>query len=322
MLPLALGLLFAAPAAASTPRPLEDCDALYYGQGRPKDYAAALACYRSEKYSWAGPLMVIVMQLNGEGTPVDVAGARAGLERSGMGGGDVDTLDQIIKQREKDPKAKADRVEFCEDVATTTPSLAYCASVQESGVAVKDDKVLAELRAGLEPGARSAFDAARAAFASFVRAEGRRVYQKWIEGTIRSQASTAGESFARADFMVLMKTLAKAGAAGPKPGKRSFADADGALNAAYRDELREYASTFDDQAKGAPASEKKTYQTYVRDYKALAHAAQRQWVRYRDAMAKLAAARWAGRPEVEDLTRALVTEDRIRELTPGEGDIR
>jgi hypothetical protein len=39
-------------------------------------------------------------------------------------------------------------------------------------------------------------------------------------------------------------------------------------------------------------------------------------------MAKLAAARWAGRPEVEDLTRALVTEDRIRELTPGEGDIR
>jgi uncharacterized protein YecT (DUF1311 family) len=239
-----------------------------------------------------------------------------------MEGGDVDTLDQIIKERERNPKAKAHRVDFCEEVATTTPSLAHCASVQESGVAAKDDKVLAELRAELEPGARSAFDAARAAFGSFVAAEGRRVYQKWIEGTIRSEASTAGESFARADFMALIEMLAKAGLAGPKPGKRSLAGADGALNAAYRDELRGYASSFDDQAKGAPATEKKTYQTYVRDYKALAHAAQHRWVRYRDAMAKLAAARWPEKPQVEELTRALVTEDRIRELTPGEGDIR
>jgi hypothetical protein len=86
--------------------------------------------------------------------------------------------------------------------------------------------------------------------------------------------------------------------------------------------LRGYASSFDDQAKGAPATEKKTYQTYVRDYKALAHGAQHRWVRYRDAMAKLAAARWPEKPQVEELTRALVTEDRIRELTPGEGDIR
>ena len=322
MPPLALFLLLATPAAAPAPKPLEDCDALYYGQGRPKDHVAALACYRSVKYGWAAPLMVIVMQLNGEGTPVDVAGARAGLQRSGMGGGDIDTLDHIIKERERNPKVKADRVDFCEEVATTTPSLAYCASVQEDGVAAKDDKRLAELRAGLEPGARSAFEAARAAFGSFVAAEGRRVYQKWIEGTIRSEASIAGESFARADFMASIEMLAGAGVAGPQPGKRSFSDADGALNAAYRDELRGYASGFDDQAKGAPATEKKTYQTYVREYKALAHIAQRRWVRYRDAMVKLAAARWPAKPEVEGLTRALVTEDRIHELTPGEGDIR
>ena len=49
---------------------------------------------------------------------------------------------------------------------------------------------------------------------------------------------------------------------------------------------------------------------------------QHEWVRYRDAMGTLAAARWPARTDVADLTRALVTEDRIVELTPAEGDIR
>jgi len=204
---------------------------------------------------------------------------------------------------------------------STTPSLAYCTSVQESGVAAKDDQHLAELRTGLEPGARLAFDAARAAFGGFVGAEGRLVYQEYIDGTIRSEASINGQSFARANFMAQMESVAKAGSAGPKPAKRSFADADAALNAAYRENLRSYASTYDGLGKGDATAEK-TYRTYVRDYKAESHAAQHQWVRYRDAMARLAAARWPGNPEVEDITRALVTEDRIRELTPEEGDIR
>ncbi|HEY6475389.1 MAG TPA: hypothetical protein VI456_02345, partial [Polyangia bacterium] len=208
MLSLTLCFLVAAPPTAAAPVPApklpEDCDALYYGEERPKDYAKALGCYRSQE-DWA---MVAIMQLNGEGTPVDVAGARASYRRmlgpQGFEDGDGASLAGVLKEREANPHAKRPRIDFCRDVAGITPSLAYCSRRQENGVKAKDDQLLAALRAGLEPGARPAFDAARAAFAGFIDAEGDRVYQTYIDGTIRNEASINAESFARANFMAEM----------------------------------------------------------------------------------------------------------------------
>jgi uncharacterized protein YecT (DUF1311 family) len=287
--------LWAGPTA---PRNPEDCDALYYGEGRPKDLARALACYRADE-NW---VMVAIMQLNGEGTPVDVAGARATFKRmlgsDGFMDADAEALDEILKAREAHPKDKGKRVDFCADVAAVTPSLGFCDRRAADHAAAEAAKRLAELRAGIEAGTRPAFDAAVAASQTFIAAEGERVYQKWIDGTIRAQASIAGESFARADFMRRIQALA--GAAAPEAGKRSFADADRKLNVAYKQDVGD----------SSP------------DYKRASHKTQHEWVRYRDAMGKLAAVRWPARADVADLVRALVTEDRIVELTPGEGDIR
>ncbi len=322
MLSLALCLLLAAPAAPA-PKVPADCDALYYGEGTPKDHRKALACYR-DAHGWASPAMVIIMQLNGEGTRIDVAGARAGLERlrkestdpAGNTSDEVATLEAIIKEREANPKVSAKHLDYCQDVAgETTPALAYCAGRVESGIEMNDDRRLAKVRDGLEPGPRRAFEAARAAFDSFAHAESNRVYQKYIGATIRSEASIRGESFARADFMAEVEALARASTTGPTPGKRSFGDADRALNTAYRNELRPEQST------GCAIDELDTA-TASREYRAAAHTAQHRWVRYRDAMGKLAAARWPENPGVGDTTRALITEDRIRELSPEEGDLR
>gem|GEM_PF-5311635 len=295
--PVALWPWTGAPAATPAPRPPQDCDALYYGDARPKDLPGALACYRVEE-NWS---MVAIMQLNGEGTPIDVAGARATFDRMEPADGDTMALRPILEDREAHPNAKAKRIDFCAVVATTTPSLAYCAGRAASRVEAEDAKQLAQLRSGIEAGARPAFDAAVAAAEEFMAAERERVYQKWIDGTIRSQASISGELFARANFMRRIQLLA--GAGGPPPGaaRRSFAAADQQLNVDYRQ----------DTGGNSP-----------RDYKSASRRTQHAWIRYRDAMAKLAAARWPSRTDVADVTRALVTEDRIAELTPGEGDIR
>ena len=137
------------------------------------------------------------------------------------------------------------------------------------------------------------------AFEAFVAAEGERVYQKYIDGTIRGQTSIAGQSFARANFMRRIEVLASASP--PDAGRRSLGDADRQLNVTYKQDVRDW-----------PAAE----------YKRLLRKTQHEWVRYRDAMGKLAAAHWPGQTDVADLARAQVTEDRLVELTPEEGDVR
>jgi len=295
-------LLLALPLWAGPPAPRnpEDCDALYQGEGRPRDLARALACYRTDE-NW---VMVAIMQLNGEGTPADLAAARATIKRmrdaDGALDADGEALEAIVEDRAAHPKAKARHIDFCTDVAAITPSLAFCDRRAADHAAAADARRLAELRAGLDAGARSAFDAAVAASKAFIAAEAERVYQKWIDGTIRAQASISGESFARANFMRRIQALAAAGGAAPDPGKRSFADADRQLNLTYKQDVGDEPP----------------------DYKRASRKTQHQWVQYRDAMGKLAALRWPARTDAADLIRAQVTEDRIVELTPEEGDIR
>lgn len=60
----------------------------------------------------------------------------------------------------------------------------------------------------------------------------------------------------------------------------------------------------------------------MRDYRTKSHGAQRAWVRYRDAIGKLARVRWPAAHDAEAVTRARIAEDRFRELRPGEGEPR
>jgi uncharacterized protein YecT (DUF1311 family) len=118
----------------------------------------------------------------------------------------------------------------------------------------------------------------------------------------------------RDHFAAIVKTLT-APSGTPPSASRSFAIADAELNAVYRENVRSLVSGWEKEAsEAADKSGADTYRQYASEYRSLAHAAQHEWLRYREAAAKLAAARWPKVVGVEDVVRALVTEDRIREL--------
>jgi len=278
-----------------TPAVLEDCGALYKAEGQRRDFAKALACFRAQG-DW---MMVAIMQVNGEGTPVDLRGARASVDRVDSKDADVEAMLKIIAQREASPKLKGRRVDFCKDIAMTTPSWNSCQAGSEARKTTKSDAQLKKIRPGLDSRVGPAFDRAKAAFERFVKAEGDRVYQEYIDGSARNQEAMDQEARARRNLMTTIKALVT-GPADRLVLRRPFAEADKELNAVYSDNVSAYA--------------KANVDTSIDDYKTKARSAQHEWVRYRDAMGDLAAARWPQIPDARQRARTLVTEDRIREL--------
>ena len=304
-------------ATASSPAPTsavtEYCEGHYEGWGVPRDFAKAFACYRGQEI-W---LRVALMQVNGEGTPADLAAARASLDRLAFKDADVMALEKIIKKREAGPPAKSRRVEFCRDVASTTVSRNFCQSRAAEEKAHKNDAQLQMVKADLDPRLFPALDRAQAAFTRFVKAEGDRVYQENIEGSIREHEALAQEARVRRHFMATVKRLVT-GPAARLAGPRSFPEADRELNSVYNTTVSHYVTFNERAAKDALATNAPDmvaeYLGRNTDYKTKSRAAQHEWVRYRNAMGELAAARWPETHRVEGLARALVTEDRIREL--------
>jgi hypothetical protein len=305
----------ATPASDGASMVSSDCygDEFYYGWGRARDVKKALSCYRASN-DW---MMLAILQINGDGAPVDIAGARASLTRVASKDADFEALDRIIRKREANPKAKFPRVDFCKDVASTTPSVDICQARKEGKKIAKSDFRVDKLRAGLDVSARAAFDRAQAAYKQVAHADGERVYQQYIDGSGRDQDALNQEARVRRNFVATIKVLVT-GPADRIAYRRSFEDADKELNAVYNQNVSSYV-TFNEEAaadadKRNDAEMAAEYRTRNSDYKTKARAAQHEWVRYRDAMGDLAAARWRDRPNVRDQARALVTEDRIREL--------
>lgn len=311
----------AASAKAEEAASMDDCDAFYYGRrGARQDFAKALACYRAER-DW---IMLAIMQVNGEATPVDLLAARASIERTASEDdgvrykdGDALALEAIIEKRKANPSVRGPRIDFCRDVATITPSIDYCEANAQVKKRAKSDAQLAKMRAALEPRVRAALDRSRSALDRFVKAEGERVYQEYIDGTSRNQEATEQEERVRRNFLVTLKRIL-VGPAIRLAGQRSFADADRELNTAYADIVASYVKFNEEGAADARSRHDgqmvAEYKTRNSDFKAKSRAAQHEWVRYRDAMADLAAARWPEARDVQELARALVTEDRVREL--------
>jgi hypothetical protein len=298
------------PSAAS-----DDCDgdAFYYGWGRARDVKAALACYRTGN-DW---MMLAILQINGDGAPMDIAGARASLNRVASKDADFEALDRIIKKREANPTAQFRRIDFCKDVASTTPSFSACQGRAEGKKIAKSDFRVDKLRGGLDARARSAFDRAQAAYKQLAHADGERVYQEYIDGSGRGQDALNQEARVRRNFVATIKVLVS-GPADRLVSRRSFVDADTELNAVYNENVSSYVTFNEDSAteadKRKDAEMAAEYRTRNGDYKTKSRAAQHEWVRYRDAMGDFAAARWPDIRDAREQARALVTEDRIREL--------
>jgi uncharacterized protein YecT (DUF1311 family) len=267
-------------------------------------------------------MMVAIMQLNGEGTPVDIRAARASLdaaqdlEEKGLSPeqpGDLDELDKIITAREKHPKAKATRI-TCRSIASVTVSLNECEARERAREVAAQAEQLGKVRARLEPAARAPFDKVTAAFWQFHDAEHRRAYQEYIDGSMRNQWAMWQQALLRKNFDAIVKVTAGELSTVPT-APRSLADADRELNIVYREKVRSYAAFHEDSAANASdASEAAIERQAIKEFRDLSHASQRAWIVYRDAAAKLAGVRWPKVSGIEDVVRALITEDRILEL--------
>jgi uncharacterized protein YecT (DUF1311 family) len=128
------------------------------------------------------------------------------------------------------------------------------------------------------------------------------------------------EDLVRRKFMATIELLTNGPA--QRLGGHSFADADKQLNAVYNQMMVSDGKLYDESAAdaqrrhdGAMAAK---YRQQLSDCRAKARAAQHAWVRYRDAMGDFAAKRWPEARDAQQKARALVTEDRIRELRDGE----
>ena len=280
-------------ATTSSPAPTRPTPNTAKGTTRDGDFleiSQKLSCYRRQE-TW---LRVALMQVNGEGTPADLAAARASLDRLAFKDADVLALEKIIKKRKAGPLAKSRRVEFCKDVASTTVSRNFCQARAGEEKAHKNDAQLQKIKADLDPRLFPALDRAQAAFTRFVKAEGDRVYQENIDGSIRDHEAWRK----RPAFGVTSWHRQAAGdwPRGAPRGTEIFPEADRELNSVYNTTVSRYVSYNERAAKDALATNAPDmvaeYLGRNTDYKTKSRAAQHEWVRYRNAMGELAAGRW------------------------------
>src|SRR5947209_5678073 len=135
---------------AAQPAPLQgDCSDVYFGIHHAPDFSRALKLCESER-NWA---LLIVMHLNGEGTPIDVRKAEELLrawqkeDPSQSDSLEAQALRQAIDQRKQHPGVAYPRLDFCRDVALDTVTMNTCASIDEEIELVKLESTTARTKA-------------------------------------------------------------------------------------------------------------------------------------------------------------------------------
>lgn len=293
----------------------ELCDVHYFGIGVEKDFARALACEMAEPEERRDWLLLAVMHVNGEGTPRDLRRAREALGhlRPDSCGASCAVLREILRRQEAAPAKKHPRVDFCKDVAVTTPDANYCLGIEARKRDVRHKRQARALAVDLSPEARKKLAALEQALAAFKKADGLREYENFREGTIRSEASEEMQARVAKHYQA---ALAAWGPKSTQPAVagRPLAEADRELNEVYRG-IMDGLNAGIAEAQAAPDSEEK--KTRVEDetrIKTTTRDAQRAWLRYAEAWKAFVKSLRPGDAEALEGLRAFLTEQRIREL--------
>jgi uncharacterized protein YecT (DUF1311 family) len=312
-------VLFASLAAAPAASREVDCDDYYYGIRRAQDLVKALRCYEKEKL-WE---MAIVMRLNGEGAPASVAKAEELLlawrkaEPTQADSLQAEALRKIIDERKQHPGGPFPRIDFCQDIAGDTVTMNGCAALQDDMGEAELEARVAKIKARLTPAEAAGLGKLVAEFEVFKKAEGGRMYQQSIDGTIRGLASFGQQDLVRENFLTLLQdTVERRGL--QAAGKEDYEAADRELNQVYQNDIQEYVALQEDNIKTADQQEyRDQYRRYIQDYKADTKSTQLHWIRYRDLFAELARLLYKDRQSMPDPAlsmKAAVTRMRAIEL--------
>lgn len=299
---------------------VDQCANAYYGIGEPIDYRKAYQCFESLKV-WQ---FMIVMQLNGQGVPVSAEKAREymqdWLKADPMNANSVDEtqMEKMIRERKGKKLGEYPKVDFCQDVGYTTYSMDFCASVQDRLEQAAFDATMSSIRSSLSPPQQVLWDEIQQTLKNYEEAEGQRIYQQFIDGTIRAIAYNSQKSFVRTNFKDLMQSAFEARSL--KPQSRPQLDAvTKELEEAYNKDETDYAQDFAPPSGSSGTDERlrHEYAEYISDYKVDAQKSQAIWKRLLDLCQDLAASVYANEDKTVDWRVSMavaLSENRIAEL--------
>ena len=277
------------PPASDRPGPaaeaaLKGCDseALYYGIGRPADPVRARQCAFVEAQAgeggvFSGRTMLMTIYANGRGAgrDLDVAIHLA----CGIEGAPMESHGRVSRLAELKSKGwKGQDFHFCDDV-TSGLAMGYCASHEARLAGARRESALAAMASGWTAASRQAFERLRAAHAAYVEAHGSGEID--LSGTARAAIAINAEEALRDELQDVLERL-RSGRSMPTPAARLAAE-DAQLNAAYRKRLQEAGGG---DYPGAVTKEG-------------IRAAERAWLRYRDAFLAFAAVQYPRVPSDE-----------------------
>jgi hypothetical protein len=286
---------------AATARSLKGCssEALYYGIGRAADPVRARQCAFLELEGddgsvFAGRTMLMTIYANGVGAKrdFDVATHLA----CGIDGAAMESHGRVTHLAELKAKAWNGRdFHFCDDI-TSGLAMGHCAGHFAEIAGAKRETALAARTRGWTAAERRAFAPLRQAHDIYVEAHGSGEVD--LSGTARGAMVVEAEEAERDDFLTLLARLSDGHR--PPGGAEAYKAADLKLNAAYRRLMRDTATS---EFPGAVT-------------RGGIRAAQRAWLRYRDAFLAFAAVKF---PQVDRQgLAALLTRQRTETLAPSE----
>lgn len=315
----AIVLITMNPGGVSLASSEEDCADLYFGINGAPNYPKALKCYESLN-SWE---FLILMHLNGEGAPADNQKAaelfRAWQKASPDESSSLqaEALKNAIQERKSNPKASYPPLKYCTDIAGDTQALNFCGWIEEQKAETRFKTVIAKAKAKLNPSDAVLFDRIVEAFYAFKTAETQRMYQLYIDGTIRNMASLGQGSLVREQFLKLVEeTILQPGL---KPAnEKDYKVIDDELNQVYREGLKAYTEDYENRIKDDSLKEfKEEYLRNIQEYKNTSKQAQLCWIKYRDKLAELARSLYKDRAKMPDAVvsmKTTVTKIRVVEL--------
>lgn len=275
--------------------PGDECFRLYYGA--EKDLTRARVCFEAAMpqqpcRNGSSPdlprMYLAVMYMDGQGGPVNYPGARSLFTGCFQDIG-VDTVLKRISAPESGKELPKGNLDFCRDIGGSTVSAIQCNQIEDTRRSAELAVVTLQIRDRLNAKETALFDAAQKAWETYVTADAARAYDDYRGGTIAPVIE--GES-QNAHTRARTETLRKFPDYRPGPAR----EADDALNAAYQ----------------------KLWTAADAEHRKLLTAAERAWIRYRDAEAAFYSDRFGplfGPDAVAADVKASLTVERTKELS-------
>ncbi|HVN63892.1 MAG TPA: hypothetical protein VMT58_04600 [Candidatus Binataceae bacterium] len=266
------------------------CNDIYFGIGTAPDYPKALKCFEANK-RWP---FVVLMYLDGEGAPRDLAKAESIL-KSGQKtdpdtfqDGEAEALQKAIDACKAAPQKPCPQIDYCKDLAQTNLEIQICKAIDQIFAQTALDKTMAAVESKLDAADRAQFRQAVAAFKAYQLAERDRAYLANSDGTMAGIASMDQAALVRDNFLKLVANTVETRKLAPADWN-AYNNAGLEIKQAADKSIDDYTQEWHDDM-GDPNMKDglKQAKKEIADYKKSVLDSQRKWMNFCNLFAQLA----------------------------------